>query len=104
MAGANITVDTDKVLNASTQIDTYNNNIKDHYKTVDDAIAKTLKDHWKGAAYDHACQANTNIRTTFLDARHTAMDNYSTFLKNQIKGGYEEAEEVNTEIADALDS
>lgn len=100
MAGQ-IKVNTDKVALAATNIARYNQNIKDNFSEPENAI-KMLDGFWDGVASENAKNAFYSIKSAYLNDRYNVVDNFVTFLRQQVDEGYTQTETANKSLSDAF--
>ena len=95
----NLLVNTDQIVATATELNTLNTQIKDGFDSVEKAI-NTLKKTWEGPAANNALTRFKASIPAGLEARYTALNNYSTFLLSSVGEGYVQTETVNTSLAD----
>ena len=96
-----IKVNTANVAAAANKIANYNTIIKKEFSSVEAAI-KSLDSTWVGVASNNAISSFNGIKSAYCDARYDVLDNYVTFLRQQIDAGYTQTEKANKSLADAL--
>lgn len=96
-----IKVDTNKVKNTVTTVNTINNNLEKEFKNVTDAVTK-LNSSWDGTASSKAISKFNKIKSECCGAsgRKAVVQNYLKFLSDAVAIGYETTEEANTKLSD----
>lgn len=97
----NLAINTDLVLIAKGQIDIANKDMSDAMTTLQSAITQ-LENNWDGAASTAGIETFYSLKSSYQDARFTAIQNYTTFLTTAVAEGYVEAETNNISLADAF--
>ena len=95
----NLLVNTDRIVATASELNTINGQIRDGFESVEKAM-NHLKKTWEGPAANYAMKKFTSTLAGGLEARYTAMNNYSTFLLSSVGEGYVQTETVNTSLAD----
>ncbi|MCL1853567.1 MAG: WXG100 family type VII secretion target [Peptococcaceae bacterium] len=93
-----IQIDTEQVSIAAANIKRLNQEIMDHFKSLDDAYESHIG-NWKGQAAGNAKATFYHMRSYALE-RYKLINNMANFLKTQIGEGYDETEEENIDLAD----
>lgn len=96
---AGVKISTDLVATAANKISSLNNEMRNGFPEVQSAINK-LNGAWDGAAATAAMNKFNAIKNAYCDARYDVVNNYVTFLRQQIDAGYTQTENVNTSLAD----
>ena len=94
-----IRIDTDKVMASATRIKTLNNQIRDEFREVRDAMKK-LDNAWDGSVATSAMSKFNDIKNTYCDARYDVVDNFVVFLQQRVGQGYAQTETANKSLAD----
>lgn len=96
-----ISINTDMVLLTATNITGINDNIRDGFSDVEDALS-SLNTNWDGTASENAFTQFNAIKDAFCDNRYNVVANYVTFLQQQIDAGYVGVENINNKLAEAF--
>ena len=99
---AGVKINTDLVSATATKISGLNNEMRAGFNDVQNAIKK-LDSAWDGAAATSAMNKFNAIKNAYCDARYNVVNNYVTFLRQQIDAGYVQTEQVNTSLADQFE-
>ena len=91
-------IDTTRVADSANRLRIVNNNIERHFQSFRNSAGQ-LNNTWHSRAGD---KAKTEMYKLFdgATARSTVLQNYITILNQQINPGYNDAEAVNTSLAD----
>lgn len=95
----NLKINTDAAITAADNIKLYNTQIRDGFSDVQAAVTR-LDNCWEGAAATVAISKFNEMKSKFLDARYSVLDNYVNFLLQQVGEGYTQTETVNVSLAD----
>lgn len=98
---ADLKLNTDAVRASANTISKYNKQIKDKMDEVQKAMSK-LDAAWDGSAATAAMGKFNQIKNAYADNRYAVVDNYVSFLFQQVGEGYEQTETVNKSLADAF--
>ena len=92
------TIDTERVAGTITRLQNINRNIDTAFGTMERKAKGTLEQNWTSAAGDTAL---TKMLELFKSGktRETVLRNYIALLEQQVKPGYEHAEETNKSLA-----
>ncbi len=96
-----IIANTDRIAATATKINSINNQIKNRYQGVENAM-KNLDNSWDGKAATHAIGKFHSIRSNYEDSRYTVLLNYVHFLEEQVSEGYGVTENTNESLAAAF--
>ena len=96
-----IKVNTANVAAAANKIANYNTAIRNDFSAVEKAI-KSLGTAWESVASHNAISSFHSIKDAYHDARYNVVNNYVTFLRQQVDEGYTQTETVNKSLADAF--
>jgi len=90
-------VNTERIALSATNLHTTNNSINSAFNTLKRKI--NLINDWKGAA---GTTAQTTVQKILKinDERTKVLQNYVSFLEQQVNPGYIDAENVNTKLSD----
>lgn len=89
------------VLSAADQIDATNKQIRDEWSNINTAIG-TLQRNWEGSAADSCRNKYDYIKNNFSDVRFSVVNDFASFLKNQVGEGYKSTEQAATKAAAAF--
>lgn len=98
---ANLKINTEAVVTAAEHIRNINNQIRDGFSSVQEAVSR-LDSSWDGSAATGAINKFNEIKMKLPDVRYNVMNNYATFLLQQVGEGYTQTETANTSLADAF--
>jgi hypothetical protein len=98
---ANLKINTDSAITAATHIKTINGQIRDGFSSVQNAITQ-LDNAWDGSAATNAIGKFNELKTKYPQARYNVVDNFVTFLFQQVGEGYIQTEEANKSLAEAF--
>jgi len=96
-----IKVDTAYITAAANKIANYNTAIRNDFSAVENAI-KSLGSVWESVASHNAINSFHSIKNAYYDNRYHVVENYVTFLRQQVDEGYTQTETVNKSLADAF--
>lgn len=96
---ARLKVDAEQVIATANKIKKLNNQMRDEFCTVQDAI-KRLDGTWDGSAATNAIGKFNSIKNSYCNARHSVIDSFVAFLHQQVGEGYTQTENVNKSLAD----
>lgn len=96
---ANLKVNTEAAVTAAKNIQMYNNQMRDQFATMQNAINR-LDNSWEGSAATAAIAKFNEMRAKFCDVRYQVLDNYVNFLFQQVGEGYTQTENTNVSLAD----
>lgn len=96
-----IRVDTDKVRNTVSTVNTINNNLERDFDAVVKAVNK-LDMAWDGKASSKTISRFNSMKSNFCGAsgRKAVMQNYLKFLSDAVAIGYETTEGTNTKLSE----
>lgn len=94
-----IKVDTERVSSAAKQIAQYNRKIREDFSAVEAAM-RALNNVWDGTASSQAMSAFHELKHAYDEPRYEVMNNYVTFLHQQVDPGYTQTENTNVSLAD----
>lgn len=96
-----MTLDTDQVLAIASQIESDNQQLQrllEDSKTTLDSLSAS----WTGQASEQTRSAYNSFSTTYFQTYYDVLDQYVKFLRTNVSQQYQEAETVNTQLADAF--
>ncbi len=96
---ARLIIDAEQVVATANRIKNLNNQMRDSFSSVQDAITK-LDGTWDGSAATNAISKFNAIKNSYCDARYNVVDNFVAFLHQQVGEGYIQAEAANKSLAD----
>lgn len=96
---ARLKVDADQVVATANRIKNLNNQMRDSFNSVQDAVKK-LNGTWDSPAATNAIAKFDAIKNSYCDARYNVVDNFVAFLHQQVGEGYTQTEAVNKSLAD----
>jgi len=96
-----IFVNTDRIAATASKINSINNQIKNRYQGVENAM-KNLDNSWDGKASVHAMEKFHSIRSNYEDSRYNVLLNYVHYLEEQVSEGYKVTEGTNESLAAAF--
>lgn len=92
------TIDTARVSSTANRLQTANNTINRRFQTFQNS-AQQINNTWKGRAAERAKTQLQNLINS-SSSRSAVLENYIRLLSQQVGLGYENAETVNTSLAD----
>lgn len=92
-------IDTDIVASVVASVRACNSRIRDDFEGIRNAVTE-LNSNWNSPASANMLKKMQNLDFYYKDTRYNEMDNFTSFLNNQVKEGYEETENANTSLAD----
>ena len=96
---ARLKVDVEQVIGTANRIKNLNNQMRDGFSSVQDAITR-LDGTWDGSAATNAISKFNTIKNSYCDARYKVIDNFVAFLHQQVGEAYGCVESVNKSLAD----
>ena len=96
---ADMKVNVDRVVTAANNIKTLNNQMKNAFSDVQNAMTR-LNSSWDGSASTQALSKFDAIKNSYCDARYNVLDNFVAYLHQQVGQGYTQTEAVNKSLAD----
>lgn len=96
-----IKVNTGEVKAAAGTLRNCNNDLRDAFPAMADAV-KSLRGFWEGPAAGAALPPFEKLQKSNAEARYTVLENYVNFLLHLVGEGYEQVESANTSYADAF--
>lgn len=96
-----IQINTASVSTAAEQIDSINKKMRAEMENLDSAI-RTLQQHWNGEASNTCANKYEHIRRNFSDARFSVVNGVVSFMRNQVREGYETTETSVSNAASAF--
>lgn len=95
-----ISINTNKVLEAATTLQTINNRIDSDFEMVNHAINR-MNASWDGAAGSSAESEFNKIKGSCFgsDGRKAVMNNYINFLNGDVATNYEATENTNAQLS-----
>ena len=96
---ARLKVDAEQVIATAKRIKNYNNQMRDGFSNVQNAIDK-LNNSWDGSAASSAISKFNAIKNSYCEARYNVVDNFVAFLHQQVGEGYTQTESANKSLAD----
>lgn len=100
-----IKINTQTVFDVASQISSYNQEIDNEFENVKNAI-NNLSCNWSGSASEKAMEKFGQIKSQYVEnsetSRHKVIEDYVKILKQSVGTGYEKAEDVNTQLAEAF--
>ncbi len=96
---ARLKVDAEQVVATANRIKNLNDQMRDRFSSVQDAITR-LDGTWDGSAATNAISKFNDIKNSYCDARYNVVDNFVAFLHQQVGEGYTQTEAVNKSLAD----
>ena len=96
---ARLKVDAEQVVATANRIKNLNNQMRDGFSSVQDAISR-LDGTWDGSAATNAIGKFNAIKNSYCDARYNVVDNFVAFLHQQVGEGYTQTEATNKSLAD----
>lgn len=91
-------IDTARVSSSASRLQTVNANINRQFQTFRNS-ARQLNNTWSGRAAERAKTQLQNL-INGSSSRSAVLENYIRTLRQQVDPGYENAEAVNTSLAD----
>ncbi len=101
MAGTQITLDSEQVLTIASQIENDNKKLQEllnQSKATIDGLASL----WTGKAADETRGSYETFAGKFFQTYYDILDQYVKFLRQNVAEQYSQAEQVNTQLADAF--
>ena len=96
-----IVISTERVVDVAEKIKSFNKEMNDEFQDLDKAFSR-LDNAWNSATGTMVLNKFYSIKDAYQEARFGVMDNFSRFLLEQVAAGYEEAENINSKLADAF--
>lgn len=96
---ARLKVDAEQVVATANRIKNYNNQMRDGFSSVQEAITR-LDGTWDGSAATNAIRKFNAIKNSYCEARYSVVDNFVSFLHQQVGEGYTQTEAANKSLAD----
>lgn len=96
---ARLKVDAEQVVATANRIKNLNNQMRDGFSSVQDAITR-LDGTWDGSAATNAISKFNAIKNAYCDARYNVVDSFVAFLHQQVGEGYTQTEAANKSLAD----
>lgn len=96
---ANLKVDAEQVIASANRIKNLNDQMRDGFSSVQDAITR-LDGTWDGSAATNTISKFNAIKNSYCDARYNVVDNFVAFLYQQVGEGYTQTEAANKSLAD----
>lgn len=96
---ARLKVDTEQVITIANKIKSLNNQMRDDFDGVQDAITR-LDGTWDGSAATNAISKFNAIKNSYCDARYNVVDYFVSFLHQQVGEGYAQTEAANKSLAE----
>lgn len=93
-----INVDTDSVMLAAENIKKYNGKLDNNFSNVTKAISD-LGSSWNGQTAQYAMEKFNILKDELPNQRCNIINNFVSFLINQVKSGYEITEFQDTSLA-----
>lgn len=98
---SDLVVDVAGVVALANNIKNVNNQIRDKFGDVQDAIVR-LDNSWESPAATSSIGKFNEIKSEYCNARYKVVDNFVAFLHQQVGEGYTQTEDVNKTLADAF--
>ena len=94
-----IKINTDQVTILANNIIYQYEKMREEFDMADQAV-KRLNDAWDGPAATNAIGKFNQMKTQICEQRYKELDNYVSFLFQQVGVGYDNTESVNKSLAD----
>ena len=94
-----IKINTDQVTILANNIKKQNEKMREEFDMAVQAV-KRLNDAWDGPAATNAIGKFNQMKTQICEQRYKELDNYVSFLFQQVGVGYDNTESVNKSLAD----
>ena len=98
---ADLEIRTEAAAAAAERLGELNRAMDEQFVQVKKAVER-LEQHWDGEASSRAVSKFYEVCHGAVADRRHVMENYRSFLKGQIAGGYEETESANRSVAEKL--
>ncbi len=98
---AALKVNVESIISTAEALSEINKQIDEEYEALDKKM-KELGEFWKGPAAEAAIAKYWEIKSKYFSPRHDVVENYITFLRQQVGEGYAATEKTNTSLADAF--
>ena len=95
---AGVKINSADVIAVSRRINNLNREIKNGMNDVASAM-QTLDIYWEGSAATATMNKFNNINSSYNEARFNVVDNFVSFLNEQVGQGYSQTESVNKSLA-----
>lgn len=101
MATSQIIVDSEQVLSIASQLENDNRELQ---QLLNDskATVNSLSSYWTGQAAEETRASYESFASKFFQQYYDILDQYVKFLRRNVAEQYTEAEQVNTQLADAF--
>jgi WXG100 family type VII secretion target len=96
-----ITIDSNEVLSIASSIENDNNTLRDLLNESKSAV-DNLASMWTGRAADDTRAAYDSFANRFFQQYQDVLTQYVIFLRRNVAEQYTEAENINTQLADAF--
>lgn len=96
-----ITLDSEQVLAIASQIETDNGKLQTLLNESKAAI-DTACQNWQGKASEDTRAAYESFATQYFQKYYDILDQYVKFLRSNVAEQYSQAEQLNTQLADAF--
>lgn len=96
-----ITIDSEQVLGIASQLESDNRLLQDLLNESKETL-NSLSRSWTGKAAEETRASYESFAGKFFQTYFDVIDQYAKFLRNNVAAGYEETEQVNTQLADAF--
>lgn len=101
MAGTQITIDSEQVLAIASQIESDNKKLQE-LLNQSKATIDGLSSVWTGKAAEETRSAYEAFAGKFFQTYYDVLDQYVKFLRKNVSEQYSQAEQANTQLADAF--
>lgn len=101
MASDNMRVDTGQVLQIASEIERLNGELSQQLTDSKTAI-DNLANIWQGDAATQTVTAFDDFATKYFQSYEDIINQYVTFLKNNVSSGYDTVETSNVNLADSF--
>lgn len=98
---ARITVNTDQVNEIATEISSLNQKLYDQLEESR-TLFESLKDNWSGEAYESTRAAYTEFSGKYFQTYKDIIENYVTFLRQNVSIGYFDVETINISLSEVF--
>lgn len=96
---AKLKVNAEQVVATAMRIKNFNDQLRDDFNSVQDAITR-LDGTWDSPAALNAINKFNAIKNSYCEARYNVVDNFVAFLHQQVGEGYTQTETANKSLAD----
>ncbi len=101
MADTRITLDSEQVLAIASQLESDNQQLQELLNQSKSTV-DNLSSIWTGQAAEETRSAYESFASKFFQTYYDVLDQYVKFLRTSVADQYSQAEQINTQLADAF--